>query len=255
MHHNISASPAGSDRKVCFMTGASGILGSEIALSVAGLGYNVFFTWHRSEDQAGQLLEQLQWISPESRMVRCNVADPADVAAAFGAFEREFGRLDLLVCSASNFFKAPLLELDEAAWDSLIDTNLKGCFFTMQQGARLMMRQPFRSRIIAFSDVAAGIGWPSFAPYSIAKAGIEHMCRLFARSCAPNLLVNAIAPGHITSNPLSGVEPCEGNEGKGRHGTEADPLDVARTVAFLMENDSITGQVITVDGGRMLWQR
>ena len=166
-------------KKVCFMTGASGMLGSEIALAVAGLGYTVFFTWHSSEEQATGILEKICWISPESQMVRCDVSKSSDIMSAFAAFRAAFDRLDLLITSASNFFSTPLPGVTEEEWDSLVDTNLKGTFFTMQEAAKIMQQQPFISRIITMTDISADLVWRNFAPYSVSKAGIQHLTRIF----------------------------------------------------------------------------
>ncbi|NTU97102.1 MAG: SDR family oxidoreductase [Chlorobiaceae bacterium] len=241
-----------SGRKVCFMTGASGKLGSEIALSIAGQGYTVFFTWHASEEKALDLLDKIRWLSPESMTTRCDVSKTADIAAAFDLFRKNFPKLDLLMASASNFFGTPLPDVSEEQWDSLVDTNLKGTFFTMQEAVRIMQNQDSGGKIITMSDIAAGMVWRDFAPYTVSKAGIQHLTRIFAKKYAPGILVNSIAPGTV-SQALESI-PGPGNEliGKIPLGRLGDPLDIVKTILFLLENDYITGQVINVDGGRLL---
>lgn len=241
-----------SGRKVCFMTGASGVLGSEIALAVAGQGYTVFFTWHASEARATEILENIRWISPESQMVRCDVSKPADIAEAFAAFREQFDRLDLLITSASNFFRTPLPDVTEAQWDSLVDTNLKGTFFTMQEAARIMKKQPFLSRIITMTDISADLVWRNFAPYTVSKAGIQHLTRIFAKEFAPMILVNSIAPGTVTLNPGKDMDSAEEMQKKIPLKRLGDPLDIVKSIIFLLESDYITGQVINVEGGRLL---
>jgi NAD(P)-dependent dehydrogenase (short-subunit alcohol dehydrogenase family) len=241
-----------SGKKVCFMTGASGVLGSEIALSVAGQGYTIFFTWHSSEERAMEALEKIRWISPESQMVRCDVSKPGDIAAAFSAFRKEFDRLDLLITSASNFFCTPLPDVTEEMWDSLVDTNLKGTFFTMQEAAKIMQKQSFVSRIITMTDIAAALVWRNFAPYTVSKAGIQHLTRVFAREFAPTILVNSVAPGTITLNADKEMESMEEMVRKTALKRLGDPLDIVKTITFLLESDYITGQIINVEGGRLL---
>jgi NAD(P)-dependent dehydrogenase (short-subunit alcohol dehydrogenase family) len=241
-----------SGRKVCFMTGASGKLGSEIALSIAGQGYTVFFTWHTSEEKALDLLEKIRWISPESMMHKCDVSRTGEITGAFNLFREHFQRLDLLMASASNFFMTPLPDVSEEQWDSLVDTNLKGTFFTMQEAVRMMQHQESGGRIITMSDISAGLVWSDFAPYTVSKAGIQHLTRIFAKKYAPGILVNSIAPGTITQ----GTENTSGTEedliAKIPLKRLGDPLDIVRAIMFLLENDYITGQVINVDGGRLL---
>ncbi len=242
-----------SGKKVCFMTGASGKLGREIALAIAGQGYSIFFTWSSSEQKATETLEAIRWVSPESQMVRCDVSKVADIEAAFREFKRHFDRLDLLVASASNFYRTDLLEVTEPEWDSLVDTNLKGTFFTMQAAARIMLRQPFLSRIITMTDVSAGLVWRNFAPYTVSKAGVQHLTRIFARETAPRILVNSIAPGTVSAYPGRESEPEMELLQKIPLRRLGDPMDIVGAVRFLMESEYITGQVITIDGGRMLY--
>ncbi len=241
-----------SGRKVCFMTGASGVLGSEIAISVAGQGYDIFFTWNSSEKRAMQTLEKIRWISPDSQMNRCDVSKTDDISSAFAAFREQFDRLDLLITSASNFFSTPLPDVTEEQWDTLVDTNLKGTFFTMQEAVRIMQKQSFVSRIISMTDISADLVWHNFAPYTVSKAGIQHLTRVFAKTLAPRILVNAIAPGTITINPDENMNPMEEIINKIPLKRPGNPLDIIKSILFLMESDYITGQIINVDGGRLL---
>ena len=241
-----------SGKKVCFMTGASGVLGSEIALSVAGQGYTLFFTWHSSEERAAEVLEKIRWISPESQMVRCDVSKTGDIVSAFAAFHQQFDRLDLLITSASNFFSTPLPDITEEKWDSLVDTNLKGTFFTMQEAVKIMRKQPFISRIITMTDISADLVWRNFAPYSVSKAGIQHLTRIFAKEFAPAILVNSIAPGTITLNSDKDMDSQEEMIRKIPLHRLGDPLDIVKSITFLLESDYITGQIIKIEGGRLL---
>lgn len=242
-----------SGKKVCFITGASGKLGAEIALAVAGQGYSIFFTWAHSEDKAHETLEKIRWVSPESQMVRCDVSKVEQIEQAFETFSTHFDRLDLVITSASNFYRTTLLEVTEKDWNSLIDTNLKGTFFTMQAAARLMLKQPFVSRIITITDISANMVWRNYAPYTVSKSGIQHLTRIFARETAPNILVNSIAPGTISAYPIRAEEPEANLLGKIPLQRFGDPMDIIGAIRFLMESEYITGQVINVDGGRLLF--
>ena len=241
-----------SGKKVCFMTGASGVLGSEIALAVAGQGYTVFFTWNASESRATEVLEKIRWISPQSQMVRCDVSNTSALVRAFAAFREQFDRLDLLVTSASNFFRTPLPNVTEEQWDSLVDTNLKGTFFTMQEAAAIMCKQPFVSRIITMTDISADLVWRNFAPYTVSKCGIQHLTRIFAKEFAPTILVNSVAPGTITLNAQKDMDSEEEMVKKIPLQRLGDPLDIIKCITFLLESDYITGQVLNVEGGRLL---
>ena len=238
--------------KICFITGGSGRLGKALAISLAENGYSVFFTYRSSEKEAGEVLRSVRSHSPESHMARCDVSKVDDIRSAFRTFRDHFGRLDLLVTSASNFFSTTLPEVSESEWDSLVDTNLKGTFFTMQAGASIMKEQPFVSRIITMSDISANLVWRNFAPYTASKQAIQHLTRVFAKVFAPKILVNSIAPGTVTINPEWNREPdyeLARDIPLQRIGT---PEDIIDTILFLARSDYITGQVVTVDGGRLL---
>ena len=241
-----------SGKRVCFMTGATGILGSEIALSVAGQGYTVFFTYNSSEQKALQILQKIRWVSPESQMIHCDVSKPGDIIAAFAAFRQHFDRLDLLIAAASNFYSTAIPDITEEDWDNLVDTNLKGTFFTMQEAVRIMLKQSTISRIITLTDISANLIWRNFAPYTVAKAGIQHLTKIFAKTCAPGILVNSIAPGTVTINPEIEMDSEAEMIKKIPLKRLGDPLDIIKTITFLLESDYITGQVISVDGGRLL---
>ena len=214
--------------------------------------YTIFFTWNSSEEKATKTLEQIRWISPESQMCRCDVSKHDDITQAFVAFREQFDRLDLLIASASNFFSTPLPNVTEQEWDSLVDTNLKGTFFVMQEAVRIMQKQSFVSRIISMSDISANLVWRNFAPYTVSKAGIQHLTKIFAKTYAPRILVNSIAPGTITINTEKDMDPIEEMINNIPLKRLGDPLDIIKAIIFLMESDYTTGQIISVDGGRLL---
>ncbi len=242
------------ERKVCFMTGGSGRLGTIIASAMAREGYDIFFTWHSSASEAAKTLESIQTVSPASKMTSCNISDVADIKRAFAQFRDHFSRLDLLIASASNFFGTPLPDVSENEWDRLVDTNLKGTFFTMQEGAAMMRSQPFVSRIITITDIAAELTWKNFAPYTASKAAVQHLTKVFARVFAPAILVNSIAPGTFTINPEwnNGQDIDDELKNKIPLKHMGNPDDIIRTIRFLADNEYVTGQIINVDGGRLL---
>ncbi|MFN3394500.1 MAG: SDR family NAD(P)-dependent oxidoreductase, partial [Candidatus Thermochlorobacter sp.] len=147
----------------------------------------------------------------------------------------------------------PLPDVSEKDWDTLVDTNLKGTFFTMQYAARIMMKQPFNARMITMADVAAELVWRRYAPYTVSKVGIVHLTKIFAKEFAPKILVNSIAPGTMLLHPERD-KPYE------REILQKIPLkrlgtpdEVVKAMLFLVESEYMTGQVVTVDGGRVLY--
>ena len=240
------------DKKVCFITGGSGRLGSEVAFSLARNGYSVFLTYNRSEEKAKKTLNNILTLSPESKMTRCDVSKVPDIEEAFRLFTEQFNRLDLLITSASNFYSTALPDVTEAEWQSLVDTNLKGTFFTMQTGARLMTEQQFVSRIITMTDISANLVWKNFAPYTASKTAVQHITKVFAKVFAPKILVNSIAPGTVTINPEWNDAPEDEISKNIPLQRIGKPADIMEAIMFLTRSSYVTGQVITVDGGRVL---
>lgn len=239
--------------KVCFITGAAGRLGKAMALALAQRGYAVCFTYRASLVEARATLKELRQHSPKSQMVRCDIAKVRSIETAFKFFERRFSRLDLCIANASNFFPTPLPDVSEKDWDSLVDTNLKGTFFTMQCAARIMMKQPFNARIITMADVSAELVWRRYAPYTVSKVGVVHLTKVFAKEFAPKILVNAIAPGTMLLHPDRDKQYERDILQKIPLKRLGTPDDIVKAMLFLAESDYMTGQVVTVDGGRMLY--
>jgi pteridine reductase len=162
---------------------------------------------------------------------------------------KQFGRLDILVNSAGNFLPASIISTTEEIWDASLDTNLRAPFFCAQAAAPLLRRS--KGVIISFADAGGLLGWPGYIPHSVSKAGVVMLTKVLAKALAPDVRVNAIAPGTIT---MAG-DPSE---------WEADfikiaplqrsgrPADIADAVLYLVNAKFVTGQVLSVDGGRTL---
>ncbi len=240
-------------QKVCLITGGSNRLGREIAISLAGRGYSIFFTYFSSEDQAKDTLEEIQGMSPSSSMAYCNVSDVSSILESFKAFKSKYDRLDLVIPNASNFYQTPLPKVTESDWDSLVNTNLKGTFFTMQEATKIMLKQQFISRIITITDVSAELVWRRFAPYTVSKLGIQHITKIFAKEFAPHILVNSIAPGTILHNPDRDQTYEKEILAKIPLNRFGSPNDIIRAIMFLIDSEYITGEIINIDGGRLLY--
>ena len=122
----------------------------------------------------------------------------------------------------------------------------------MQSAVKIMRKQPFVSRIITMTDISADLVWRNYAPYTVSKAGIQHLTRIFAKEFAPRILVNSVAPGTVSLNAERDSEPDDQLLKKIPLERFGDPIDVVRAILFLVESEYITGQVINVDGGRLL---
>lgn len=162
---------------------------------------------------------------------------------------RSFGRLDILVNNAAVFSPAPLDTATEEQWDTTLDTNLKAQFFCAQAAARMLKES--RGVIVNFASVGGLLPWTGYIPYSVSKAGVIMLTRCLARALAPEVRVNAIAPGTITmpGDPPEWEADYVRRVPLARTGT---PEEIVEGVLFLLRSGFTTGQVLVLDGGRSL---
>ncbi len=238
--------------KVIWITGAARRLGRAMALDLAGRGAHIVIHYATSREAAESLAAELRAKGRRALTVQGDQSRVDEIARVAAAIDAEFGRLDVLVNNASNFKRTPLDEVDEQAWDDGIDVNLKGPAFCALEAARLM-RRGGGGKIINMADWAGLRPYRNYLPYMIAKAGIIALTHTLALELAPAIQVNAIAPGPVM---LPEGTTDEQRQQMIRHvplGRTGSPEDIVATLAFLLEgSDYITGQVICVDGGRLI---
>ena len=236
--------------KVALVTGAGKRIGRSVALRLAAEGADVIVNYRKSADEAGEVVSQITAGSRRALAVQGDVSKRADVLALFSVVEKEFGRLDVLVNNAGTFFSAKFEELTEDQWDGILDINLKSQFLCCQAAAPLLRRSG-NGRIINFASLGGLLAWPAYTHYCVSKAGVIMLTRCLARALAPEITVNAIAPGTIS---FPGDAPALAEDyiqraPLRRTGTAGDIDDA---VVFLAQSSFITGQVIVVDGGRSI---
>jgi len=201
------------------------------------------------------LQAELQALRPDSVLsVQADLLDPDAISRLVHDTAQRFGRLDALVNNASSFFATPLGEIDERCWNDLIGTNLKAPLLLAQAAADELRRN--HGAIVNIVDIHAERPMRGHLLYSVAKAGLTALTRALAQEMAPQVRVNAIAPGVIMW-PESAEWLDEEQRRKIIAHTllkrEGEPEDVARTVQFLLSDAPyITGQIIAVDGGRSI---
>ncbi|MCL4302782.1 MAG: SDR family oxidoreductase [Anaerolineae bacterium] len=237
--------------KAALITGAAIRVGRVIALTLAEQGCHIVMTYLTEAEPYQETAAEIQAKGVEVLALPMNVQTPGDPARVVTAAVERFGRVDLLVNNASVWLKAPFLEISEQAWRSALDINLTGPFLMSQAAAPHMLRQK-GGLIVNITDLSAYQTWAGYAHHSASKAGLVALTRVMAAELAPDIRVNAIAPGTV-------LLPDNADEAKVQWAVEnsllrriGTPEDVARTVVFLAESDFITGAVYFVDGGRAL---
>ncbi|TMV02122.1 SDR family NAD(P)-dependent oxidoreductase [Brucella haematophila] len=243
-----------SGRKA-LVTGASRGLGQAIAEALASAGADVAITARKSDD----LTETASRIAAHGRVCVPLALDVRDVdacARVTGQAAAQLGGLDILVNNAGYEEIRPSLDIDEALWDRIVSTNLKGAFFCAQAAARHMTDAKSGGSIINLCSLTSYVGVPTAAPYGSSKSGLMGMTHALATEWAPHgIRVNGIAPGYFrTSMTDVFYENDEWQKSmldkipQGRFGRMED---VAGAVVFLSSKASayVTGQVIPIDGG------
>jgi 3-oxoacyl-[acyl-carrier protein] reductase len=239
-------------RPVAIVTGAGRRLGRQIALALAKAGFDLTINYFESRDAARKTVERIQRIGSDAIAIRADVASRRQVLNMVAKTVMRFGRIDVLVNNSSIYIDSPLLKTTELDWDRTIDVNLKGQFLCAQAVAPVMLRQGY-GRIVNIASLGGLQAWSEHLPYSVSKAGVIMLTRCLAKSLAPKVLVNAVAPGTINipgeeSLSIKHLPPTKIPLKK--FGT---PSDVTDLVIFLATTASyITGQVISVDGGRSI---
>lgn len=243
-----------SETKVILITGAGRRIGRMIAEYLHDQGMRVIIHCHQSETLAREFCDTLNKRRENSAAVV--VADLAEFAALADMVREAvavWGYVDALVNNASAFYPTSVGEVTESQWQNLLDTNLKAPFFLAQALAPVLTKRG--GSIINISDIHAQKPLRHYPVYSISKAGIDMLTQSLAKELAPALRVNAVAPGVIYW-PEGANEQQEAiqREIVSRVALKkvGNPLDIAKTVKFLLKADYITGQVIAVDGGRLL---
>jgi NAD(P)-dependent dehydrogenase (short-subunit alcohol dehydrogenase family) len=235
--------------QVAVVTGSAKRLGRAVALRLANEGADVVVHYRTSKAQAHEVVAEIEKLGRRSIALPANLANVNEINQLFKNVADHLGHLDILVNSAANFLAAQFGETSEELWDTSLDANLKAPFFCAQAAAPLLKKN--RGVIINFADVGGFVGWPGHIPHSISKAGVIMLTRCLAKALAPEVRVNAVAPGTIT---MPG-DPSEWEADYIRRAPlrrSGKPQDVADAVSFLIHSPFITGHVLVLDGGRSL---
>lgn len=244
-----------SKNKVALITGSGKRLGKDIALSLAGNGYNIVLHYNSSiKPEVSKLRKQIEGIGVEVYPFKADLSKAGEVKNLFNAVRKRFGRLDLLVNNAAVFRKVDFFKIDEKIFDEFINTNLKNVLLCSIEAAKIMNKSKEKNlQIINIASLGGILNWADHIPYSIAKAGVIKLTKLMAKRLAPEILVNAIAPGTILieNDKNKTVVMKEKEKYPVKHFGKSS--DITSLINFLSkENDFITGHTFIVDGGRSL---
>jgi len=237
--------------KVALVTGAARRIGAVIVRALHAEGMNLVVHYRSSHDAAAALRDELEGLRPDSVALVCADLLQGPETLVEAALQR-WGRLDALVNNASTFYPTPLGTVTEAQWEQLLGSNLRAPFFLTQAAGPHLAAQ--HGCVVNIVDIHGDRPLKSYPVYSIAKAGLAMLTRSLARELGPEVRVNAVAPGAILW-PQQGMDDAARRRIVDRTALkrQGSPEDISAAVLFLIRDAAyVTGQIITVDGGRTL---
>jgi NAD(P)-dependent dehydrogenase (short-subunit alcohol dehydrogenase family) len=238
-------------KPLALVTGGAHRLGKAFALTLARMGYDLFLQYHSAGEQAQKTKKEIESLGVKVHLVKADLTQPDQI-------ESLFSRLDfilhpsafiLLVNSAAIMPAGNPRELELQDWDSALDLNLRAPFLLAQQAAK---RMTAGGLIVNITDIGAQKAWSRYPSYTVSKAGLESLTKLLARALAPNIRVNAIAPGLVLQSDVVTQEQWDKLVEKLPLKRAATLDEITYTLQFLINNEYITGQTIVVDGGYSL---
>jgi len=245
-----------ADFPLAVVTGGAHRLGRAFALTLAYQGYAVLVHYHRSAEQAAKTVTEIKTFGVPAFSMQADLTQVEHVESLFLLVDSfletpnvNLSHFSVLVNSAAVMPRGNAQTLSVEEWDTALDLNLRAPFFCAQQASLRMKRGGL---IVNVSDIAAGKAWSGFPSYTVSKAALESLTKVLARSFAPSIRVNAIAPGLVL--PLENVTEEEWDKLVARLPLKrpATTEEVASALEFLLKNEYITGQTIVVDGGYSL---
>ncbi|MEP7206543.1 MAG: pteridine reductase [Casimicrobiaceae bacterium] len=238
--------------KIVLVTGGAKRVGAAICRRLHGAGATLMLHYRASAGEARLLQAELNHVRPDSvALIQADLLDLAKLPAIVDRTLQQFGRMDALINNASSFFPTPVGDIDAAAWDDLVGTNLRAPLFLAQAAAPFLRES--RGAIVNITDIHAERPLKNYVVYSVAKSGLIGLTRSLARELAPDVRVNAVAPGPIlwpddaSFDELSRQRIISHTPLR----REGAPDDIARAVQYLLADAGyVTGETIHVDGGR-----
>jgi pteridine reductase len=236
--------------KVAVVTGSAHRLGRVIALALAEAGAHIVVHYNSAGAKVDDTVAAIETHGVRAVAVQADLTQPDGPERIFAAAEAEFGGVDILINSAASMEPADPLTVSREAWQRVLDLNLTAPFFCAQLAAA-SMRKRGGGVIINMTDVAGLRPWAKHPAHSVSKAGLIMVTRVLAKALAPEIRVNAIAPGPV-------LKPDNWDDARwqtlGSHTLlkrTGSGYDVARAVLYLLQAEFMTGETLVLDGGRI----
>jgi len=237
------------NQSLALVTGGAQRLGKAFALTLARMGYSIALHYRHSAVEAERTAKEIRALGVDCLPIRADLTVPKKVDFLFGMVDEFHAPLKVLVNSAAVMPVGNPRDLELRDWDSALDLNLRAPFLLAQQAAK---RMTDGGLIVSLSDVAAQKAWSRYPSYTVSKAGLESLTKVLARSFAPTIRVNAIAPGLVLHSGVVTPEAWDQLVERLPLKRPAALDEITSALEFLIRNEYITGQTIVVDGGYSL---
>ena len=239
--------------KAALITGGAKRLGRASALALAQAGADVAITYLKSAREARQTVAELSDLGVRAFALQCDVTDEASVRRMIKEAGREFGCIDILVNNAANYETAEFEKLTVKQWDAIFASNTRGPFLVSREALKWMRRKQSKgteSKIINMGSLGGLVPWATHAHYCSSKAALHMLTKVMAKALAPEIAVNAVAPGMIDLGDKSAAAFMRrmAKQTPMRRNGRGDEI-AAAVLFFATAPQFITGQILTVDGG------
>lgn len=238
-----------SSRPLALVTGGAHRVGRIFALALARRGYDLVLHYFRSADRAAQTRLEAEACGVNVTLARADLSRVSGIETLFRAVERAGAALTVLVNSAAVMSAGNVRTLSVEEWDAALAINLRAPFLLSQKAAS---RMSSGGLIVNIGDIGAQKTWTRFPAYVVGKAGLEALTRLLARALAPDIRVNAIALGLALRGDQVAPEEWDRLAARLPLRRPAEAGEIASALEFLLENEYITGHILTLDGGYSL---
>lgn len=245
--------PAG---KVALITGGAIRVGRAITLMLARMGANVVVNYNTSGDQAQTTVAEVEALGVRGVAVQCDVSDWDSVQRMAQTIQQEFGGVDILVNAASLFERTPFPSADAdvlESWRRVTRISIDGAYYVSNTLAPFM-QQRGGGVIVNIIDLSVWEPWRNLTAHAVGKSGMWALTRQMALELAPEIRVNAVAPGAVSPPPEFTEKQIASAARRVLLERWGAPDDVAQAVRYLIEADYVTGDVVTVDGGERYWR-
>src|SRR6478609_870779 len=236
--------------RVALVTGGARRVGAAIARALAAKGMQIAVHYGSSSKEGEQVVKELRATGVKAEAFGADLRKVDEAKGLADRVAKHFGALDVVVNSAANMLEGPVESVTPEQWEETFSLNLRAPFF-VTQGALVHLKQG-KGKVVNIADLAGLEPWPKYVAHCTSKAGVIMLTKSLARALAPDITVNAVAPGAV-------LLPDDWDAAARKHFAETTPLrrlgsaeDVAGAVIYLLEADYVTGEVLVVDGGRLL---